>query len=174
MPGERSCPRRLHCLMLLLLLSWFPLSCGEGWDGYRDIYNQQGELPVPGEPWVGDETVFVALETMEQETPLAGLETWDLLGGGAVRLSDLIEASGITDDPEPYRYDFTAADGYNLLAKREGDTSLLPDWENMQHGFLYPDQGNLRTGWAEHPWGSSVSAYNVKKMNGGRIELLAP
>ena len=77
-----------------------------------------------------------------------------------------------------YNADFTATDDppYNLLVKRGGDLSLLPNWENMQHGFLYLDQGDLKTGWdaAEQPWGTAVSAYNVKYMNGGTIELLTP
>ena len=47
----------------------------------------------------------------------------------------------------------------------------------MQHGFLYrTGAGDLRTGWDpdEQPWGGSVSAYNLKFMNGGLIELLSP
>ena len=53
----------------------------------------------------------------------------------------------------------------------------MPNWENMQHGFLYrTNTGDLETGWdpEEQPWGSAVSAYNVKYMNGGVIELLSP
>ena len=61
------------------------------------------------------------------------------------------------------------------LAKRGGDLAQLPNWENMQNGFLYPPvPGDLATAWQDHPWGSAISAYNVKLMNGGLIELLTP
>jgi hypothetical protein len=149
------------------------LSCGDGWDAYKNAYEaDQGE--PPGEPWAGDETVFVKLGATEVETPLEGIVTSDFNGSGAVRLSDLIDASQITANPELYRYDFTATDGYNLLIKRGGDLSELPDWENMQNGFLFLEKGDLETGWEDHPWGGSYSAYQVKLMNGGLIELLTP
>ena len=166
---------------ILLLLPCILLGCGEGWDAYKDHYNTAPGEP-PGQPWVGDETVFVVLGQTEVETPLEGIQTADFRGFGAVRLSDLIQASAITATPDAFRYDFTArpppeGDGYNLLAKRGGDLSLLPNWENMQHGFLYQTSlGDLETGWdpEEQPWGGAVSAYNVKFMNTGTIELLTP
>jgi hypothetical protein len=130
---------------------------------------------TPGDPWTGTEKVFVVLGEQEKETPLQGIATSDFKGIAAVRLSDLIDKSEITVDPDLYRYDFTATDGYNLLKKREYDKQLLPSWENMHHGFLYTsDLGDLRVGWDEHPWGSAISAYNVKYMDGGTIELLEP
>ncbi len=119
---------REHILVLsiLFVVPWLILSCGDGWDAYKDAYNtDQGE--PPGKPWVGDETVYVVLDATEIETPLEGIVTSDSQGIGAVRLSDLIEASRITSDPDVFRYDFTATDGYNLLAKRGGDLSLLPN-----------------------------------------------
>ena len=174
MSSKRSCIERLRFLAILLILPWLVLSCGDGWDAYRDEYNVDPGEP-PGQPWVGDETVFVRLGATEIETPLAGIITSDLGGIGTVRLSDLIEASQITPNPELFRYDFTATDGYNLLAKRNGDLALLPNWENMQNGFLYsPMPGDLETTWQNHPWGSAISAYNVKLMKGGLIELLTP
>ena len=180
MSRKIACLGRFRPWPVLLLLPCLLLGCGDGWDAYKDLYNQE-QGPPPGEPWVGDETVWVKLGHTEIETPLAGIVPSDFLGSGAVRLSDLINASGITATPEAFRYDFTArpppeGDGYNLLAKRGGDLSLLPDWENMQHGFLYLYDGwDLRTGWdEEQPWGSAVLAYNVKYMNGGLIELLTP
>jgi hypothetical protein len=174
MSSKSSCFDLLRFLPLLLVLPWLVLSCGDGWDAYRDDYNVDPGEP-PGEPWVGDETVFVRLGATEIETPLEGIVTSDFGGVGAVRLSDLIEESEITTNPEVFRYDFTATDGYNLLGKRGGDLAQLPNWENMQHGFLYssaPD--DLSTGWEEHPWGSAISAYNLKLMNGGLIELRMP
>jgi hypothetical protein len=172
--NKRSYTEPLRFLAILILLPWLVLSCGEGWDGYKEAYNvDQGE--APGEPWEGDETGFVKLGATEIETPLEGIITSDLDGIGTVRLSDLIEASQITANPESFRYDFTATDGYNLLAKRDGDLALLPNWENMQNGFLYSIPPNdLETTWQNHPWGSAISAYNVKYMNGGLIELLTP
>jgi len=164
---------RLRFLPLLLVLPWLVLSCGDGWDAYRDEYNLDPGEP-PGQPWVGGETVFVKLGATEIETPLEGIVTSDFAGIGSVRLSDLIEVSGITANPELFRYDFTATDGYNLLGKRGGDLAQLPNWENMQNGFLYLDQGDLKTGWENHPWGGDYSAYQVKYMNGGLIELLTP
>ena len=156
----------IACTFLLLL------GCGEGWEAYEKQYDTSGDQ-APGEPWEGPETVFIVLGILEVETPLAGIETSEFSGVGAVRLSDLIQTSGITASPEDYRYDFTATDGYNLLLKRGGDLEELPSWENMQHGFLYLYL-SLETGWEEHPWGSALSAYNVKYMDGGTIELLGP
>jgi len=176
---------RTNLLSILLLVPCILSGCGEGWDAYKDLYNQDEGEP-PGEPWVGDETVSIALEGGAGiETPLEGILTSDFLGAGAVRLSDLINASGITATPEAFRYDFTATDGYNLLKKRCGDPPYdddpdclallpLPNWENMQHGFLHLDQGDLVTDWEEHPWGGEYSAYHVQFMNGGLIELLTP
>ena len=174
MSSKRSCFDRLRFLPILLVLPWLILSCGDGWDAYRDAYNTDPGEP-PGQPWEGDETVFVALGATEIETPLEGIVTSDFRGVAAVRLSDLIAASQITSNPDLFRYAFTATDGYNLLAKRSGDLSLLPDWENMQHGFLYrTPYEDLETGWEENPWGSAITAYNIKLMNGGLIELLTP
>lgn len=178
MSSKRPFFDRLRFLPLLLVLPWLVLSCGDGWDAYRDEYDvDQG--PPPGQPWEGDETVWVVLGATEVETPLEGIVTSDFGGGGVVRLSDLIAASEITENPDSFRYDFTATDDppYNLLNKRGDDISLLPNWENMQHGFLYrTNTGDLETRWdpEEQPWGSAVSAYNVKYMNGGTIELLTP
>ncbi len=164
--------RRLRVLLLILLLLALVAGCGDGWDEYKEFYEQNEGQP-PGEAWEGDETVFVVLGGTTVETPLAGIETSEFNGVGAIRLSDLILASGITAHPDGYRYDFTASDGYNLLEKRDGRIDQLPDWENMGHGFLYlTSYGDLQVGWEEHPWGSAVSAYCVKYMNGGRIELL--
>ena len=178
MSSKSSGSDRLRFVHILVLLPFILLGCGGGWDAYRDVYDAPSGEP-PGQPWVGDETVFVVLGQSEVETALEGIVTSDFQGGGAVRLSELIEESEITDNPEQFRYNFIATDDpnpYNLLVKRNGDLSLLPNRENMQHGFLYLDQGDLKTGWdpAEQPWGTSVSAYNVKYMNGGTIELLTP
>ena len=173
MSSKRPRFERLRFLHLLLVLPWLVLSCGDGWDAYRDDYDLDPGEP-PGQPWVGDETVFVKLGATEIETPLEGIVTSDFEGIGAVRLSDLIEASGITANPQAFRYDFTATDGYNLLGKRGGDLAQLPNWENMQKGFLYLEQGDLKTAWEEHPWGNAYSAYQVKLMNGGEIQLLTP
>ena len=161
-------------LLSILLLPCILLGCGEGWDAYKDAYDQE-QGGTPGEPWVGDETVFVVMGQTEVETPLEGIITADFRGFAAVRLSDLVQTSAITANPDAFRYDFTATDGYNLLEKRGDDKALLPDWENMQHGFLFrTGLGDLETGWEEHPWGGAVSAYQVKYMNGGVIELLTP
>jgi len=169
---------------LVLVVSLFPAGlsgCGEGWDAYKSFYaNTPSENP--GEPWAGPEAVVVELGAERVETALEGIETsaFHTTSGltiAAVRISDLIDRSGITDSPESYRFDFTASDGYNLLLKRGGDLALLPDWENLHHGYLYTsDIGDLRVGWdeAEQPWGSAVSAYNVKYMDRGVIGLLEP
>jgi len=155
--------------------------CGEGWDAYEPFYDNT-PAEDPGEPWSGPERVFVDFGGERVETFLEGIVTsgFHTSAGiviAAVRLSDLIGRSEITASPEQYRYDFTASDGYNLLRKRGGDLELLPDWENMHHGYLYTsDIGDLTVGWdeAEQPWGSAVSAYNLKYMDGGTIGLLQP
>jgi hypothetical protein len=146
--------------------------CGPGFDGYEEQYSEV--VPVSTEPWEGAETVFVVLEGAEVEVELLGMQTYDFSGAPAVSLSELIIASGLAADPEIYRYNFTATDGYDLLIKRYEDLSLLPSWEEMKNGFLYFDSryDDLTCGWEEHPWGSALSAYHVKWMNGGRITLL--
>jgi hypothetical protein len=167
--------------LLACLLGAYASGCGEGWDAYAPYYASQPS-ENPGEPWTGPERVFVELGEERVETFLEGMETsgFHTSAGiviAAVRLSDLIGQSGITDSPERYRYDFTATDGYNLLRKRGDDLELLPNWENMHHGYLYTsDIGDLTVGWdeAEQPWGSAVSAYNLKYMDGGIVSLLEP
>ena len=169
-------PAAVVCLLVLAICS----GCGEGWDAYRDYYRevQGGE---PGQEWSGPERVFVVLGVEQVETSLqgivtAGFPTSSGLVISSVRLSDLIEKSEVTPAPDPYRYDFTASDGYSLLKKR-GSKDLLPNWENLHDGYLYVSEvGDLRVGWDEdrQPWGSALSAYNVKAMDGGTIELLDP
>jgi hypothetical protein len=165
----------MNLLSFVLLLPCIVLGCGEGWDAYKDYYNTDPGEP-PGQPWVGDETVFVVLGQTGIETSLEGIVTSAFGGVAGVRLSDLIEKSQITDTPEPYRYDFTATDGYNLLEKRGNDIEELPSWENMQNGFFYypSPSDSLETAWVEHPWGGDYSAYKVRDMDGGEIELLTP
>jgi hypothetical protein len=167
-------------LMAMILLLLVLAGCGDGWDAYQQFYEQSGG-GEPGEPWTGTEKASVVLGAERVETALAGIETSGFpttsgLTIAAVRLSDLIEKADITATPEEYRYDFTAVDGYNLLIKR-GSKDLLPNWENLHDGYLYvSDVGDLRVGWDEskQPWGSAVSAYNLKYMDGGTIELLDP
>ena len=168
-------------LLFSVLLAAATAGCGEGWDAY-EAYYRNTDPGDPGEPWTGPETVFVVLGAERVETSLEGIITSGFPSTSglvipSVLLADLVEQSGITPEPERYRYDFTAVDGYNLLRKRGGDLLLLPDWEIMHHGYLYTsDIGDLRVGWdeAEQPWGSAVSAYNLKYMDGGVIELLEP
>ena len=178
--GGNTARRGAGFLKALILLCLVLAGCGEGWDAYQQYY-EQGGGGVPGEPWTGPEKVFVVLAAERVETalngiPTSGFPTTSGLTIAAVRLSDLVEKADITATPEAYRYDFTASDGYNLLVKR-GSKDLLPNWENMHDGYLYvSDVGDLRVGWdeAKQPWGSAVSAYNVKFMDGGTIELLDP
>jgi len=177
MKVKMSVMRPVAACLLALAICW---GCGEGWDAYRDYYRevQGGE---PGEEWSGPERVFVVRGAEQRETALQGIVTTGFRTGSglmiaSVRLSDLIEKSQVTAAPDPYRYDFTASDGYNLLKKR-GSKDLLPNWENMHDGYLYVSEvGDLRVGWDEdkQPWGSALSAYNVKSMDGGTIELLDP
>jgi len=157
-------------LFLLLVLALG--ACGPGWDGYDDNYSEVG--PVNTAPWEGDEVVYVVLDETEVEVALEGMQTYDYLGAPAVSLSDLVVKSGLTPNPESFRYDFTATDGYDLFVKRYEDLSLLPSWTEMTNGYLYldPRYDDLTSGWTQHPWGSALSAYQVKWMNGGTITLL--
>lgn len=157
---------------LYIVIFLLPAACGPGWEGYEDNYSEPG--PVSAEPWTGEEIVYIALADTVVETPLAGLETRDYLGVPAVLLSDLVIASGLAANPESYRYDFTATDGYDLYIKRYEDLTLLPSWSEMTTGYLYLDSryDDLTAGWSQHPWGSALSAYQVKWMNGGTITLM--
>lgn len=147
-------------------------SCGPGWDGYEDNYSEP--VPAGGVPWEGDETVFVVFDQTTVEVALLGMDTYDYKGASAVSLSELIINSGIIPDPENYRYNFTATDGYDLFIKRYEDLTLLPGWEEMKSGYLYLDPrfDDLTSGWDQHPWGSALSAYLVKWMNGGAITAM--
>jgi len=171
--------RQTIALLVVLHLCLFCIGCGGGWEAYKESYENLIPGP-PGGPWEGPERVFVVLETEQVETFLAGMitsgfKTTSGLVLPGIRLSEFINQSGITGTPEPYRYDFTANDGYNLLLKRGGDLMLLPSWENLHHGYFYiSDIGDLRVGWdsEQQPWGGAVSAYNVKYMDGGVMTLL--
>lgn len=145
--------------------------CGPGWEGYENNYSTVE--PISEEPWEGTESVFVALDDLEVEVPLKGLMTYDFNSAPSVSLSELVLAAGISQTPEDFRYDFTATDDYNLLIKRK-EFLLLPGWEEMKNGYLYLDSRyeDLTSGWVDHPWGSALSAYQVKFMNGGRITAL--
>lgn len=158
----------LSSCALCLAVLWC-CGCGPGWDGYADRYS--AVEPVPEIPWVGDEFVRVVLDETSVDVALEGLDTRDYEGAPAVLLSDLIVKSGLIQDPESYRYNFTATDGYDLFIKRYEDASLLPTWDEMTQGYLYWDSryDDLTCGWSEHPWGSALSAYQVKWMNGGTI-----
>jgi len=161
-------PTKILILVCVLML----FGCGPGWEGYEDNYSEVG--PVSEAPWAGDESVFVVLDDTKVEVFLESMTTYDYQGAPAVSLSELIIKSAVTPNPETYRYDFTATDNYNLLIKRRGDLRLLPSWQEMLNGYLYldPRYDDLTCGWSQHPWGSAVSAYWVKWMNGGTITLL--
>ena len=156
----------------LIVIVCLVLACGPGWDGYEKDYTVPG--PVPATPWEGDQSVFVVLGGNTVEVALAGMKTYDYHGSAAVSLSELVIKSGLTGTPASYVYDFTATDGYDLLRKRYDDPALLPGWTEMQHGVLYLDSryDDLTSGWTQYPWGSALSAYLVKWMNGGTITLL--
>ncbi len=160
-----------------LTLALFVMGCGS-FDDYAFLYEGPGDVAeiVAGEPWAGEEWVNVVLGEESRVVALAGLPATFFRGAPAVVLVEVVATAGLTAAPEDFRYDFTATDDYNLFIKRDEDLSLLPSWEDMQHGYLYrnPD-GDLRVGWEEdfQPWGSAVSAYRLKYMNGGTIELLS-
>jgi len=160
-----------YCLVILVVLAFGP-GCGPGWEGYEDDYSAVG--PVVTTPWEGDESVYVVLDAAEVQVFLAGMQTYDYQGALAVSLSDLVMNSGLAPSPESYYYDFTATDNYDLLIKRYNDPTLLPTWDEMKAGYLYWDSryDDLTCGWTEHPWGSALSAYQVKWMNGGTITLI--
>ncbi|HPQ71635.1 MAG TPA: hypothetical protein PKW95_21090 [bacterium] len=161
--------RLIFALLAALALT---VACGPGWDEYQDHYSPAG--PVVTAPWSGPESVFIVLDDAQVEVLLEGMQTYDYQGALAVSLSDLVIQSGLTPNPESFRYDFTATDGYDLFIKRYEDISLLPSWQEMLKGYLYWDTryDDLTAGWTEHPWGSALSAYQVKWMNGGLITLL--
>ncbi len=163
-------------VIITLVIAIVLVGCGS-YDDYAFQYEGGADVPevVAGEPWVGDERVILVLGAEKKEVPLAGITSTSFRGAPAVFLTDVVLAAALEEAPEDFRYDFTASDGYNLFVKRYEDASLLPSWDDMHHGFLYrnPD-GDLRIGWDEdfQPWGSAVSAYRLKYMNGGTIALI--
>lgn len=159
-------------LTVILLFSIAISACGPGWDGYQDDYSE--DFHNEGEPWAGDQIVLLEINKSVIEATLSEMTTADFLGAPSISLAELVLSSGLTQDPELFRYDFTATDGYNLLHKRYDDPTLLPTWKEMEAGYLYLDARNddLTCGWEAHPWGNALSAYQVKYMNGGTITLL--
>lgn len=172
MPGRS----RMAVRSLALLLAAAGLGACGSFEDYRFQYYAVADAAdvTAGAPWVGAERVIVALDAAEVEVPLAGLVAASFLDAPAVPLQAVVAAAGLTTEPDRYRYDFTATDDYDLLAKR-GAVELLPSWEDLGHGWLYrAADGDLRVGWeaAAQPWGGAVSAYRVRAMNGGRVTLV--
>jgi hypothetical protein len=168
----KSCTTFLSATLVLASLLQALVSCGPGWDGYDQNYSEI--QPIDLTPWSGLETVTVVLDGMEVAVKLEGMQSYDYLGTKAISLSELIIGSGLTQHPDQYRFNFTAGDGYDLLIKRYDDPQLLPSWTDMQQGYLYldPRYDDLTCGWAEHPWGNALSAYQTKWMNSGIITLI--
>jgi hypothetical protein len=159
---------------VVLLVAAGLAGCGS-FEDYRFQYAAVDAADVAaGAPWAGPERVTVALDPAAVEVPLAGLVAATFRDAPAVPLQTLVAAAALTDEPQRYRYDLTASDGYDLLVKR-GAVELLPSWDDLAHGYLYrADDGDLRVGWEAdaQPWGGAVSAYRVKYMDGGRVTLL--
>lgn len=177
-PSCRPCrPRAGSARRGLILLAVLGCGCGPGFPGYEQLYPDEEETARPGEPWQGDESVRVALEGEERVVQLAGLAVVDLEGAPAVPLVAVVQTAGFDVALEACRFDLTATDGYNLLRKRDGDVDKLPGWAELRLGVLYrhPD-GDLRVTWdrERQPWGSALSAYLIKWMNGGLLTILPP
>lgn len=174
-PHAPSAIERTSAALVFTLLLTAMGGCG-GYDDYRFQYESDATLedaPV-GSPWAGPERISVALGDATRDVALDGMPTVIFADVPAILLADLIRAAEVTERPEDFRYDFTASDDYNLLAKR-GSVDLLPEWEDLKAGYLYRAvDGDLRVGWDpdRQPWGSAVSAYRVKYMDGGIITLL--
>lgn len=107
--------------------------------------------------------------------PLWGLPIHTFEEKEALRLSDIVDKSGLTENPEEYFYNLIATDGYSLERGIiiGGWETGLPSWNDMEKGYLYKSESyGLLTGWEEDTTGGQIGhCYNVKWMDGGIIEI---
>jgi len=129
--------------------------------------------------WRGDEEVTVTFGTSSAVVPLKGLLIYLYKGKEGVLLADVVEKSEVTDHPEDYYYNFIASDGFSLERGiiLGGWGTGLPPWSDMEKGYFYETTCcGLSVGWDPDTIGGQIgqysdSAYNVKYMNGGTIEI---
>ena len=126
--------------------------------------------------WQGEEKVIIQMDTESIIVPMKGLYIYDFKGKDAVLLSEIVEKSSLTRNPEEYFYNFIASDNYSLkalLINEKRDTGL-PPWKDMKKGYLYESESyKLMVGWEEDTVGGQYGGcYKVKYMDGGTIEIL--
>jgi len=176
----------------ILTLFSFPLSRTALWAwviigetaraGWHDVTVTTGDESAVGvslfevvRTWRGEEKVKVQHADRSVEVPLKGLPVRTFKGKDAVLLSDIVEKSALTAEPEKYFYNLIASDDYSLAQslKSSGWGTGLPPWKDMQKGYLcQSDTYKLLTKWESDTIGGRIgNAYNVQKMDGGIIEL---
>ena len=176
----------------ILTLFSFPISKTAIWSwvvigesakaGMHDITVTTGEESAVGTGlfevvrlWRGEETVTVKHADESVLVELKGLSVRTFKEKDAVLLSEIVEKSALTSEPEIYYYNLIASDNYSLARGiiLGGWGTGLPPWADMQKGYLYQSPSyELLTGWEGNTIGGRIGqAYNVKWMNRGTIEL---
>jgi len=150
--------------------------------GFHDVTVTTGDEASVGRAlfevvrfWRSDETVTVKHGDESADVALKGLQVRTFKEKDAVLLSDIVDKSALTNEPENFFYNLIASDNYSLargIVVGGWDTGL-PPWSDMQKGYLYQSPTyELLTGWESDTIGGRIGqAYNVKYMNGGTIEL---
>ena len=115
-------------------------------------------------------------DSISEVVSLWGLPVHNFQGKEALRLSEIVERSALTWNPEEYFYNLIATDGFSLARGIivGGWGTGLPSWSDMQKGYLYRSESfGLLSGWEEDTVGGQIGhCYNVKWMDGGIIEIL--
>ncbi|MBW2703544.1 MAG: hypothetical protein JRF33_22225 [Deltaproteobacteria bacterium] len=80
------------------------------------------------------------LEEQVLDLDLSYQPTVDVEGQALVSLSAVVEASGISESPELYLYDFEGADGFRPTVDREEEALGL---DLLAKGWIHPESGDL-------------------------------
>ena len=125
--------------------------------------------------WRGKEQITVQQGSVSVLVDLWGLPVQPFNGKEALRLSEIVEKSAVTGDPEQYFYNLIASDDYSLERGIiiSGWGTGLPTWNDMGKGYLYQTKSSgLLTGWEPDTVpGKTGNTYKVSFMDGGTIEI---
>ncbi|MHA1568930.1 MAG: hypothetical protein ACTSXZ_05630 [Alphaproteobacteria bacterium] len=135
--------------------------------------------------WEGDQTLVITTPDGDVPVDLNGLPafTWndpeDQTDKSALLVSDVVAAAfaGKDFDPEDYKFNFIASDGYNILSKKlEGDYRGLPAYGDLDMGwFIEYEEDDSKYIDIRVIWDEDLGYENfmgAKMMDGGTIEMV--
>ncbi len=138
-----------------------------------------GCKPVtPTKTWQGDEQVFVTLGIKTATVSLHGMIISTYNGVEGIKLSAIVQKADLATSAalEEKYFNFIAVDGYDMSLKAIYWQKSLPDWEDMQQGYLYDSgtSGGLTAMWEDGTKEYAFNGgrfYNVRLMDGGTIQI---